>query len=99
MNRVRTVSQAKKQLMPVFDSYGIRKAVLFGSVAKGTATENSDLDLLVDSGLRGLNFMGFVEAIREAAGVPVDVFDVTHINKDSRIDHEIAETGVIIYEK
>ena len=99
MNRIRTVSQAKNQLKPVFDSYRIKKAVLFGSVAKGTATEKSDLDLLVDSGLRGLNFMGFVEAVREAAGVPVDVFDVTHIQRDSRIDREIAETGVTIYEK
>ena len=96
---VRTVSQAKDRLLPVFDSFGIRKAVLFGSVAKGTATDNSDLDLLVDSGLRGLNFMGFVEAIREAAGVPVDVFDITHIDKDSLIEKEIMNTGVTIYEK
>ncbi len=99
MDKIKTVSQAKSQLRPVFDSYGVKKAVLFGSVAKGTATENSDLDLLVDSGLRGLNFMGFVEAIREAAGVPVDVFDITHIDRNSRIEHEINRTGVTIYEK
>ncbi len=73
------------------------RAVLFGSVASGADTEDSDLDLLVDSGLRGLKFVGLVEAIREAVGMPVDVFDVTHIEKGSRIDQEIQTTGVTIY--
>ena len=41
-------------LAPVFAAYGISRAVLFGSVAKGTATEKSDLDLLVDSKLQGI---------------------------------------------
>ena len=45
-------------LAPVFAAYGISRAVLFGSVAKGTATEKSDLDLLVDSKLQGLKFCG-----------------------------------------
>ena len=99
MTRVKTVSQARDRLLTVFDLYGIRKAVVFGSVAKGTATDKSDLDLMVDSGLRGLQFMGFVEAIREAVGVPVDVFDITHIDRDSLIEKEIIDTGVTIYEK
>ncbi len=32
-------------------------------------------------------------------GMPVDVFDVTHIEKNSRIEREIRSTGVTIYEK
>ena len=48
----RSVSDIKTVLTPVFDNYGISRAVLFGSIAKGTATEKSDLDLLVDSKLR-----------------------------------------------
>lgn len=85
--------------MPVFNTYGISRAVLFGSMAKGTATEKSDLDLLVDSKLKGLKFVGFMEAIHQAVGMPVDVFDVTHIEKGSRIEREICATGVTIYEK
>ena len=65
-------------LAPVFAAYGISRAVLFGSVAKGTATEKSDLDLLVDSKLQGLKFVGFMEAVRQAVGMPVDIFDVRH---------------------
>ena len=48
------VSDIQTMLTPVFDDYGISRAVLFGSAAKGTATEKSDLDLLVDRKLHGL---------------------------------------------
>lgn len=96
---VQTISDVQNVLTPVFHDYGILCAVLFGSVAKGTATEKSDLDLLVDSRLHGLRFVGFMEAVQRAVGMPVDVFDVSHIEKDSKIDHEIRTTGVIIYEK
>lgn len=61
--------------------------------------KKSDLDLLVDSKLRGLKFVGFIEAVRQAVGISVDIFDVAHIEKGSRIDQEIKTTGVTIYEK
>ena len=86
-------------LTPVFHDYGITRAVLFGSIAKGTATDKSDLDLLVDSKLRGLRFVGFMEAVRRASGMSVDVFDVAHIESGSKIEQEILATGVTIYEK
>ena len=51
MSEIYTLPQLKRVLTPVFDAYGVRKAILFGSYAKGTATEKSDIDLLVDSRL------------------------------------------------
>lgn len=95
----RYITDIQSLLEPIFCLYGISRAVVFGSIAKGTATEKSDLDLLVDSKLRGLEFVGFMEAVHQAVGMPVDMFDVTHIEKDSRIDREIRATGVTIYEK
>ena len=99
MSGTYTLPQLKKALMPIFDAYGIRKAVLFGSYAKGTATEKSDIDLLVDSRLRGLRFVGFLDDIQRTVGKRVDLFDVTHIEAGSRIDREIQQTGVTVYEK
>ena len=93
------VSAIQTILSPVFDSYDISRAVLFGAVAKGTARDNSDLDLMVDSKLRGLKFVGFMEAVRQAVGMPVDILNISHIEKGSRIEHEINSTGVTIYEK
>lgn len=96
----RSISEIKTILSPVFSNYGISRAILFGSVAKGTATGKSDLDLLVDSNLRGLKFfVGFMEAVRRAVDMPVDILDRSHIESNSKIDREIRSTGVVIYEK
>ena len=93
-----TVRDAQDALTPVFEQYGVSRAVLFGSIAQGTATQKSDIDLLVDSHLRGMKFVGLMEAVRRFAGRPVDVFDVTHIERGSPLDREIHATGITIYE-
>jgi len=86
-------------LIPVFKEYDVNKAVLFGSYAKGAADEQSDVDLLIDSGLRGFAFTGLIEELFERLNKPVDIIDIAHIIKGSKIDREIKETGVVIYEK
>ncbi|MCD8013857.1 MAG: nucleotidyltransferase domain-containing protein [Lachnospiraceae bacterium] len=98
-SEIYTVSQIKSILRPVFQRYNIRRAVLFGSYGKGCAKENSNLDLLVDSGLKGLNFVGFIEDVRVAIDKEVDIIDTAHLEKDSELDFEIQRTGVVIYEK
>ncbi len=57
---MQNISDIKAVLTHVFDDYGISRAVLFTSFAKGTATEKSDIDLLVESRLHGLHFVGFI---------------------------------------
>lgn len=89
----------KTELFPVFASYGVKKAVLFGSVSKGTNTEKSDVDIMVDSNLKGLEFLGLLEKIKQVVGVDVDLFDVSHIEKNSLVENEILKTGTVIYEK
>ena len=93
----RTELEAK--LIPLFEKYNVKRVVLFGSYAKGSADEKSDIDLLVDSDLRGLRFVSLCEDISQTLGKNIDLFDVRHIDKNSRIDKEIAATGVIIHEK
>ncbi|MCM1411485.1 MAG: nucleotidyltransferase domain-containing protein [Lachnospiraceae bacterium] len=96
---VYTMNQLKERLIPVFVDNSIKKAILFGSYGKGNATKESDIDLLVDSGLKGLRFVGLIEDIRAAVDKDVDVFDITHVEKGSKIDLEIEKTGVLMYEK
>ncbi len=86
-------------LYPVFKKYDVEKAVLFGSVAKGTAKHGSDLDILVHSNLKGLRFIGLLEDLKLASDMDVDLLDVSHIETDSLVDKEIKKTGVVIYEK
>ncbi|MCD7715264.1 MAG: nucleotidyltransferase domain-containing protein [Lachnospiraceae bacterium] len=98
-SEIYTVSQIKSILMPVFRRHNVKWAVLFGSYGKGRANEKSDLDILVDSGLKGLKFVGLVEEVREAVDKDIDMIDVSHLEKNSEIDFEIQRTGVVIYEK
>ena len=93
-----TPNEIKQRLQPIFISHQIRQAILFGSYGKENATQSSDVDLLVDSDLRGLRFVGFVEELREALGdKEMDVFDITHVEPKSRIAEEIRQTGIEIY--
>lgn len=96
---VYTVDELKTRMLPIFVNYGIKRAVLFGSYSKGKANIKSDIDLLVDSGLRGLRFVGFVEDLRSSLNKDMDVFDVTHLEEGTTIDTEIKKTGVVLYEK
>lgn len=94
-----SIDDIKSVLHPVFAKHNIKKAVLFGSYVKGLAGEHSDVDLLLDSGLKGLKFVGLIEDVRTALDKDVDVFDKTHIIQGSRIFSEISKNGVVIYEK
>lgn len=98
-DKIYTINQIKEYMTPVFIQYGIKKAVLFGSYRNEMANENSDIDILVDSGLKGLSFVGFIEDLKNSVDKDVDVFDISHIEKDTLIDKEINDTGVLIYEE
>ena len=92
-----SMEELRQVLVPVFRSYRVKSAVLFGSYAKGCATGKSDVDILVDSGLRGMAFFGLMDSVASALRVPVDLIDVSQIQKDSLIEQEIQRSGVRIY--
>ena len=99
MSKIYTVPELQSVLSPIFRANGVKKATLFGSYAKGLATARSDVDLLVDSGLRGLAFFGLLERGSEALETPGDLIDVTQIEKGSEIEREIQRSGVALFEQ
>ena len=99
MDKVYTIPELRTILSPVFTEHGVKRAVLFGSYAKGSATSHSDVDLVVDSGLRGLAFFGLLESVCTALDIPVDLIDVSQIERGSLIDREVTQSGVSIFEQ
>ena len=97
MSKIYTVTELRDALSPIFAEHGVRSAILFGSYSKGQATERSDVDLLVDSGLRGLAFFGLLEGVASALDVPVDMIDVSQVERGSPVELEIKRSGVQIY--
>ena len=94
-----TIAEIADILKPVFENNHVRKAILFGSYSKNSQNENSDIDLLVDSGLKGLSFYGLLEDVTEVLDIEVDMIDISQVIPDSKVDQEIKRTGVLIYER
>ena len=92
------VEIVKKELYPIFKKHRIKTAILYGSIAKNKNSIDSDVDILVDSNLKGFKFLGLIEDIRQALNKTVDVIDVKHIKRNSLIEKEINSTGVLIYD-
>ncbi len=95
--KVYTIQQIQDILNPIFTNYNVRKAVLFGSYAKGLAKTNSDVDILVNSGLKGFDFYGLLEDVVTSLGKDVDMIDVSQVIPNSDVDNEIKRSGVMIY--
>ena len=94
-----TAEDVRTKLQPVFEKNGTRRAILFGSVAKGTQQYGSDIDILVDSGLHGLRFFGLLEDVVTALGEQVDLIDERQLKAECDMRKEIDRTGIIIYER
>ena len=73
---------------------GIRLAILFGSLAKGRATPESDLDLavLMDVPLSAETKMALIGDLSQAVGRPVDLIDL-HVAGESILG-QILKHGV-----
>lgn len=101
ISNIMSIKEIKEKSMPIFASYPVDKAILFGSYAKGESTNNSDIDLYIDTNgrLKGLDFVGLLEILVDTLGMDIDLIDKSHIEPNSLIMKEIENGGMIIYEK
>lgn len=92
------IAQIKKNIVPVAQKYGLKKLYLFGSYAKGTANDRSDVDLLIEKGLplSLLKLSGLRQDASDALGMEVDVVSMSGIDKE--FWEEIRGTEVLLYE-
>ena len=89
----------KNAVTPIAKQYGLKRIYLFGSYAKGTANENSDIDLLIEKGksLSLLMLSGFRQDVEEILNLSVDV--VTTSGIEEAFQNEIKGTEVLLYEE
>lgn len=64
-------------VLPYLHRYGVTKADVFGSVARGDATQQSDIDLLIQLPKKAslLDYIGLKQDLEEALGRPVDLVE------------------------
>ncbi len=101
MKKIYTAAEIKEKLFPLFNAMPVERATLFGSYAKGNQTQLSDVDIVIDSKgkIKGIDFFGVLEDLTEALSVPVDLIEASQIIEGGRAQREIAETGIVIYER
>lgn len=92
-----TIEEIKKMLKSIFEEYNIDYCYLFGSYAKGKATQTSDVDLLIASDITGIKFFGMTDKIRTVLCKNVDVLDLNQLKDNAQLLNEILKDGVKIY--
>lgn len=89
----------KEKVSEVAKNYDIDKIYLFGSYVKGQATEQSDIDIYMESNLFGLDYFGFAEKLREKLHKRIGLLSNKTVKQMSMISQEIESTGILIYER
>ena len=100
-NKVYTIDEITLILKEILKNFAVKKAVLFGSYAKNKQTPTSDIDLVIDSEVQllNINFYGLLEELVEKLEKNIDLFEISEIQKDSKIYDDIRNEGVVVYEK
>ncbi|MCD7743859.1 MAG: nucleotidyltransferase domain-containing protein [Lachnospiraceae bacterium] len=76
--------------------HDVKKIILFGSRARGTHTERSDIDIAVCGG----DTLGLYFDLKECSHTLL-MFDVIDLDKgiSDELKHEIERDGILIYEE
>ena len=94
---VLTIKEIRDGVNSIFENYNINFCYLFGSYAKNEAYDKSDIDLLIDTDVTGLDFYGLIEDLRSTLNKRIDLLNINKIVNNEDLLREIMKTGVKIY--
>ena len=78
------ISEIQSKITPVLKAYGVKKASLFGSIARGEDHPDSDIDLLVELGPRPMGlfeYIGLKHKLEDILGKKVDLVSEGYVIK------------------
>ncbi len=80
----------------VLEKYGVKRCYLFGSYARGEAKPTSDIDLLIDTNITGLDFLNLIDGLRTALCKKIDLLRMCDLQNGNPIILEILKEGIKI---
>ena len=90
------IIQIQKLTKPIFEEYGVEKAYVFGSYARGDYDENSDIDIIiVAKNIRSLLIIGAIlEALKQVLKKEVDLIEEECFKEDEmdELEQEFYDT-------
>ena len=96
-NGVLTIEEIQKTCGDIFKDFDVDYGYLFGSYAKGNATDTSDVDLLVSTSITGIRFFELAERLRENLHKKVDILNISQLKDNLDLTNEILKDGIKIY--
>jgi predicted nucleotidyltransferase len=92
-----TIAEIKNRVSDAARQYGVTKAYVFGSYARGEAGPESDIDICIEKGnIRTLfELSGFCQDLQESLDAKVDVVTTASLSGDFR--EQIGKDMVLIY--
>ena len=89
-------SEMQTKITDILALYPVSRAAIFGSFARSEATDQSDIDILVDFYQPvGARFFGLKQDIEEAIERPVDLFRYADIMRSDKSQYVLKEATTI----
>ncbi len=93
-----SVPMIKERIAPVCKKYPIRKAYLFGSYARGDATEKSDVDIRIEGDIKSFFMLGGIYSdLEDALGMEIDL--LSKLPDSERFKANLKKDEVLLYEQ
>ncbi len=100
---VYTVHELRDMVTPIAVKYGLKGVSLFGSYARGTASEDSDVDLLIDTtgtDIRSLlQVAGIHEELERTLRKSVDLLTLSSLTQTQQMPSEARFRENVIQER
>lgn len=98
-----TIPEIQAIVIPIAQKHKLKAVYLFGSYARGTATEKSDVDLLIDTEGTAIKSLLDLSAVycelEEALGKPVDLLTLSSFTQATRMPSETAFRNTVNEER
>lgn len=100
---VYTIAQIGSIIEPIVKKYNISHIYLFGSYARGEATDESDIDFLVDTSgthLKSLISLGALYTeLEEALNKPIDLVTISTLEQEPTMESDMDFREAVMKER
>lgn len=96
-DKIYTLEEIKAIVTPIAQRYNMKEVYLFGSYARGEATEKSDIDLVMNFSdtITLFTYAEIIEELENLFGKKVDI--VSHNSASPRLLYQIIDEEVLMY--
>lgn len=93
-----SIPTIKERITPICEKYPIKKAYLFGSYARGEATEKSDVDIRIEGDIKSFFMLGGIYSdFEDALGTELDLLNILPESESFRAN--LKKDEILLYEK